>query len=69
MKTLILIILAFIIYNLGLAMYHMIKDKGLGKNTVRFLSVRIGISFALFILIIIALKMGWLQAHPILPNV
>jgi hypothetical protein len=68
MKTLILLVLAFIIYNLGLAMYYMIKDKGQGKNTVRFLTARIAVSFALFILIIIALKMGWLQAHSILPK-
>jgi hypothetical protein len=47
----------------------MIKDKGQGKNTVRFLTVRIAVSFALFILIIIALKMGWLQAHSLLPKV
>ncbi len=68
MKIFILIVLAFIIYNLGLAMYYMIRDKGQGKNTVRFLTVRIAISFALFLLIIIALKMGWIQAHSILPK-
>lgn len=68
MKTLILLVLAFIIYNLGLAMYYMIKEKGQGKNTVRFLTVRIAISFGLFILMIIALKMGWLQAHSLLPK-
>jgi len=68
MKILIVIILVFIIYNLGLAMYYMIRDKGQSKNTVRFLTVRIAISFALFLLIIIALKMGWLQAHSILPR-
>jgi len=69
LKILILIVLLFIIYNLGLAMYYMIKDKGQGKNTVRFLTVRIAVSFGLFILIIIALKMGWLQAHSLLPKV
>ena len=68
MKILIVIILLFIIYNLGLAMFHMIKDKGQGKNTVRFLTVRIAVSFGLFIFIIIALKMGWLQAHSLLPK-
>ena len=68
MKTFILIVLAFIVYNLGLAMYYMIRDKGQGKNTVRFLTARIAISFALFILMIIALKMGWLQAHSLLPK-
>lgn len=68
MKILILIILLFIIYNLALALFHMIKDKGQGKNTVRFLTVRIAVSFALFLFIIFALKMGWIQAHSILPK-
>jgi hypothetical protein len=46
----------------------MIRDKGRGKNTVRFLTVRIAVSFTLFIFIIFALKMGWIQAHTILPK-
>ncbi|HHL32372.1 MAG TPA: twin transmembrane helix small protein [Oceanospirillales bacterium] len=68
MKILIVIILLFVIYNLALAMYYMIRDKGRGKNTVRFLTVRIAVSFALFIFILFALKMGWIQAHTILPK-
>lgn len=68
MKTLIIIILLFIIYNLGLAMYYMIKDKGQGKNTVRFLTVRVAVSFGLFLLVIVSLKMGWIQGHSMLPS-
>jgi hypothetical protein len=49
-------------------MYHMVKDKGQGNNTVRFLTIRIAISFALFLFIILALKMGWIQAHSIMPK-
>jgi len=67
-KIFIVIVLLFVIYNLALAMYYMIKDKGQGKNTVRFLTVRIAVSFGLFIIIIFALKMGWIQAHSILPK-
>ncbi len=68
MKIFIIIVLLFIIYNLALAMYHMIKDKGQGKNTVRFLTVRVAFSFGLFIFIIVAMKMGWIQAHSLLPR-
>ncbi|MFK8013096.1 MAG: twin transmembrane helix small protein [Marinicellaceae bacterium] len=68
MKIFIIIILLFIMYNLALALFHMIRDKGQGKNTVRFLTVRIAVSFLLFLFIILALKMGWLQAHSVLPN-
>jgi hypothetical protein len=51
-----------------MAMFHMIKDKGQGKNAVRFLTVRVAVSFGLFILIFLALKMGWIQAHSLLPK-
>mgnify|MGYP001017548112 CR=1 FL=1 len=68
MKLFLIIVLLFIIFNLAMAMYYMIRDKGQGKNTVRFLTVRIAVSFGLFLLIILALKMGWIQAHSILPK-
>ena len=68
MKILIVVILLFIIYNLGLAMFYMIKDKGQGKNTVRFLTVRIAVSFGFFMLIILAFKMGWIKVTSILHN-
>ena len=68
MKIFLIIALLFIIFNLGMAMFYMIRDKGQGKNTVRFLTVRIAVSFGLFLLIILALKMGWIQAHSMLPK-
>jgi hypothetical protein len=68
MKYIIIIVLLFVIYSLAMAMYHMIKDKGQGKNTVRFLTVRVAVSFGLFILLFVALKMGWIQAHSLLPR-
>jgi hypothetical protein len=68
MKILIVIVLLFVIYSLAMAMYHMVKDKGQGKNTVRFLTVRIAVSFGLFILIMVALKLGWIEAHSLMPK-
>ncbi|VAW40952.1 hypothetical protein MNBD_GAMMA01-328 [hydrothermal vent metagenome] len=68
MKIVIVVVLLFIMYNLAVAMYYMIKDKGQGKNTVRFLTVRIAVSVGLFIVILFALKMGWIQAHSLLPK-
>jgi len=65
MKILIVLILLFIVYSLGLAMFYLIREKGQGKNTLRFLTVRIIISLALFGLIVLAIKMGWVQPHGI----
>ena len=55
-------------FNLGLAMFHMVKDKGQGNNSVRFLTVRIAVSLVLFLFIIFSLKMGWIQAHSLMPT-
>jgi len=68
MKILIVLILLFIVYSLGLAMFYLIREKGQGKNTLRFLTVRIIISLALFGLIVLAIKMGWVQPHGIFPD-
>ncbi len=68
MKILILIVFAFILYSLGTAMFYLVKDKGQGHNTVRFLTVRIGISVLLFLFIILAMHMGWIQPHSMLPR-
>ncbi len=65
MKALIVIILLFIIYTLVQAMYYLIREKGQGINTVRFLTVRVIVSLALFGLIVLAIKMGWVQPHGI----
>jgi hypothetical protein len=65
MKILIVLILLFIVYSLGLAMFHLIREKGAGTNTLRFLTVRIAVSLALFAFIVLAIKMGWVQPHGI----
>jgi len=57
-KILIIAIFLFIVYALVTAMYTMMKDKGQSTRTVKALSFRIGISIALFIIIIIMAKFG-----------
>ena len=66
-KIFIIILLLVILISLGQALYYMITDKGQSKRTVKMLTVRIGLSLGLFILIIIAGQLGWIKPHGVLP--
>ena len=60
-KVLIIITLLVIAYTLGTAFYFLIRDKGEGTRTVRRLTWRIGLSLALFLVIVLAMVTGWIQ--------
>lgn len=63
MKYLIVVILLFIIFSLGSAMFYLVKGKGQSQNTVRFLTVRVALSVALFLFILLSAKMGWIEPN------
>ncbi|WP_223787281.1 twin transmembrane helix small protein [Marinicella meishanensis] len=63
MKYLIIVILLFILFSLGSAMFYLVKGKGQSQNTVRFLTVRVALSVLLFLFIILAAYMGWIEPH------
>ena len=66
-----LIIYAFmlsIVYALGSGLYFILYKKGESEKAVKSLTARIGLSFALFVLIIIAIAMGWLKPHGLIPT-
>ena len=60
-KLLIVIALIAIIYVLISSFIFLIRDKGKGKRTVRRLSWRVGLSVLLFVMIMAAMALGWLQ--------
>ena len=61
MKYIILIFFIFIIYSLGSALYYMMKDGDGSKRMVKALTMRIGLSIVLFILLLFAFWMGWIK--------
>ena len=67
MKIIVLILLALIIISLGAGMISLIKDGGKTNRTVKFLTIRIILSVALFILLGMAFFFGWIQPHGIVP--
>jgi hypothetical protein len=63
-KWLVLAIFFMIILSLVSAMVHLVHDyKGETRRMVRALSIRIGLSILLFIVLWMTWKMGWIEPH------
>lgn len=63
MKIAIVLAMIAILFALGSSLFYLVKDEGKGKRTVLGLTLRIGLSLGLFILLFIAFAMGWIQPH------
>jgi hypothetical protein len=62
LKWIILIAFILIIGSLASAMVFLIRDRGRTRNTARALGFRVGFSIALFLLILFANRMGWIES-------
>lgn len=62
MKWIIVIAFLLIIGSLASAMVFLIRDRGRSRNVVRTLGLRVGLSIALFLLILLANHMGWIHS-------
>ncbi|MBU3540329.1 MULTISPECIES: twin transmembrane helix small protein [Polynucleobacter] len=62
MKWLIPIVLLMIVFSLGSALYYMMKDRGNSSRMVHSLMLRIGLSIALFLGILLAHYFGLIEA-------
>lgn len=60
----IFVALAFIVilYSLASALFFLMKDKGKSNRTVNALTARIGLSVLLFLFVLFAHWMGWIQS-------
>ncbi len=63
-KSLVVLLLLIILSTLFSGLYFLIRDKGQSNRTVKSLTWRIGLSLALFILLLIGAATGWIQPHP-----
>ena len=66
-KIIVLVLLALVLISLGAGMFSLIKDRGETNRTVKFLTIRIVLSIALFVVIVVSFLMGWIQPHGLLP--
>ena len=62
-KSLIVLVLIAILISLFSGMIFLVKDNGKSKRTVTALTVRIVLSGALFILLMVAFATGLIQPH------
>ncbi len=65
MKFLVLLAFAGIVGSLGSALWYMMRDGRDGRpkssNMARALAIRVGLSVLLFLCILLAWKLGWIQ--------
>jgi hypothetical protein len=52
-----------IVLSLGSALVHLVRGKGDSRKMARALTIRIGLSILLFILLLAAWWLGWIQPH------
>ena len=64
LKTLLIVaVLILILWNLGAGLYYMLVDKGQSKRTVNSLTKRVALSVGLILIVVLAIKMGWITPH------
>ncbi len=61
MKILVALAFLMIIGSLGSALFFLMRDKGKSNRTVHALALRVGLSITLFLLLLGANYMGWIQ--------
>lgn len=63
MRIVVILFIIVILASLGSALYYMIRDKGTTQRTVKALTIRIVLSIALFLILLIGFKTGLITAH------
>jgi cytochrome bd-type quinol oxidase subunit 2 len=61
MKILVAVAFILILASLGSALFFLMRDKGKSNRTVQALAMRVGLSIALFLLVLGAYLMGWIE--------
>jgi len=61
MKIVVIVAFILILGSLASALFFLMRDKGKSNNTVKALAARVGFSIALFLLILLAYKLGYIQ--------
>lgn len=60
-RLLILVCFLAIVLSLVSALVHLVRDKGESKKLARTLTIRVGLSVLLFLFLIAAWLLGWIQ--------
>jgi len=63
MRIVVLAIIGLILFSLGSALVFLIRDKGQSTRTVKALAIRVALSLALFLLLMIGYKLGFITGR------
>jgi uncharacterized membrane protein len=66
-RLIIIAVFIAILASLFSGMYFMLHDKSASTRNVKSLSIRIGLSLALFALLIVAYYLGWIHPNAVHP--
>jgi len=61
MRYVVIVAFVLIIASLASALVFIMKDRGKSDRAVHALALRVGFSITLFVLILVAYKLGWIQ--------
>lgn len=64
-KLLVIAVFLTILGSLASGLYYMVKDRGQSDRTVKALTLRVGLSVCLFVLLFILYAVGLIQPHSI----
>ena len=59
-KFVIILGLVMVVTSLFTALYYLYRDRGHGMRMVRMLGVRVALSMALIVFLVVAYKLGWI---------
>lgn len=61
MRIIVVLMLVAIVASLGSALVFVYRDRGQGKTrAVKALTLRVGLSFVLFLVLMVAYRLGWI---------
>ena len=66
-KFVVYAVMVFIVFSLGSGLYFILFRKEKPEQAVKALTIRVGLSVFLFILLLSAFAMGWLRPHSLWP--
>ena len=62
MRVIVIVVFIGILASLASALVYLMRDKGTTNRTVNALTVRIGLSVALFLFVLLAHHLGWIES-------
>ena len=63
LRVAVIVVLIAIVASLGTALFHLSSGRGDSRKMARALTVRIGLSVALFVLLMLAWRLGLITPH------